>query len=276
LFDEFLIPFLRELTNRIENYFKRIVRVKPISQAKVQELRADFKKAFSENTQLRDIFIHYGLYEDRSIGAISNSQEQLASSQVLDKEAFFEDWYAHTILMGEDLGRLFAFEENAYFTSKLVEWSTSTNVESFSEVLESLKNCVSNIFIIAANSSLNSFIRRRSEFKSKWTNQELVPENAINSLVGWLNFYNFDIPIYEVYCKPNEKLILILNKEKLATVIQKPPQEGSRPKSRVDSESRVEFFYIGVDAFSADPFLMSSFLENPPTWLEEYQGEANQ
>jgi hypothetical protein len=276
LFDEFLIPFLRELTNRIENYFKRIVRVKPISQAKVQEFRADFKKAFSENTQLRDIFIHYGFYEDRSIGAISNSQKQLASSQVLDKEAFFENWYAHTILMGEDLGRLFVFEENAYFTSKLVEWSTSTNVESFPEVLESLKNCVSNIFIIAANSSLNSFIRRRSEFKSKWTNQELVPENAINSLVGWLNLYNFDIPIYEVYCKPNEKLILILNKEKLATVIQKPPQEGSLPKSRVDSESRVEFFYIGVDAFSADPVLMSSFLENPPTWLEEYQGEANQ
>lgn len=276
LFDEFLIPFLRELTNRIENYFKRIERVKPISRAKVQEFRADFKKAFGESTQLRDIFIHYGLHEDRSIGVVRNSQEQLASSQISDKEAFFEDWYVDTILMGEDLGRLFAFEENAYFTSKLVEWSTSANVESFSEVLESLKNCVSNIFIIAANSSLNSFIRRRSEFKSKWTNQELVPDNAVNSLVGWLTFYNFDIPIYEVYCKPNEKLILVLNKEKLATVIQKPPQEGSRPKSRVESESRVEFFHIGVDAFSTDPVLMSSFLENPPPWLEEYQGEANQ
>jgi len=276
LFDEFLIPLLRELTNRIGNYFKRIERVKPISRAKVQEFRADFKKAFSESTQLRDIFIHYCLYEDRSIGVVSNSQEQLEFSQILDKEAFFEDWYVDTILRGEDLGRLFALEENAYFTSKLVEWSTSANVESFSEVLESLKNCVSNIFIIAANSSLNSFIRRRSEFKSKYTNQELVLENAVNSLVGWLNFYNFDIPVYEVYCKLNEKLILILNKEKLATVIQKPPQEGSRPKSRVDSESRVEFFYIGVDAFSADSVLMSSFLENPPTWLEEYQGEANQ
>jgi hypothetical protein len=276
LFDEFLIPFLRELTIQIENYFKRIERVKPISKAKVQEFRADFKKAFSESTQLRNIFIHYCLYEDRSIGVVSNSQEQLASSQILDKEAFFEDWYVHTILMGQEFGRQFALAENALLMSRLIEWSNQISIERFSEILDSLKSYINNIFIIAANSSLNSFIRRRSEFKSKLTNQELVPENAVNSLVGWLTFCNFDIPIYEVYCKPNEKLILILNKEKLATVIQKPPQEGARPKSRVDSESRVEFFYIGVDAFSSDPVLMSSFLENPPTWLEEYQGEANQ
>lgn len=276
LFDEFLIPFLRELTKQIESYFKQIVRVKSISQAKVQEFRADFKKAFNESTQLRDIFIHYGLYEDRSEGSVSDLKEQLPFSQVLDKEMFFDDWHIESSPMGEDYGRQFAFSENACLTNKLIEWSTPTNVESFSEVLESLTNCVNNIFIIAANSSLDNFIRRRREFKSKWTNQELVPENAVSSLVGWLTFCNFDIPIYEVYCKPNEKLILILNKEKLATVIQKPPQEGSRPKSRVDSESRVKFFYIGVDAFSTDPVLISSFLENPPPWLEEYQGEANQ
>ena len=276
LFDEFLIPFLRELTNRIENYFKQIERVKPISKAKVQEFRADFKKAFSESTQLRDVFIHYCLYEDRSIGIVSNSQEQLASSQILDKEVFFEDWYVHTLRMGQEFGRQFSLAENALLMSRLIEWSNQISIERFSEILDSLKSYINNIFIIAANSSLNSFIRRRSEFKSKWTNQELVPENAVNSLVGWLTFSDFDIPIYEVYCEPNEKLILILNKEKLATVIQKPPQEGSQPKSRVDSESRVEFFYIGVDAFSTDPVLMSSFLENSPPWLEEYQGEANQ
>lgn len=276
LFDDFLIPFLKELGNRIESYFKQIERAKPISKTKVQEFRADFLKAFSGSTNLRDIFIHYCLYENRNIGIVSNSQEQIKINQILDKVMFFEDWYIHTILLGQDLGREFAFRENAYFTSKLIEWSASIKIESFYEVLDSLKDSISNIFIIAANSSFNSFIRRRSEFKSRWTNQELVSENSKNSLVGWLNVYNCYIPVYEVYCNPSDKFILILNQEKLATVIQKPPQEGPQPKSRADSESSVEFFRIGLDAFSEDPVLMSSFLENPPPWLEEYEGEANQ
>jgi hypothetical protein len=178
--------------------------------------------------------------------------------------------------LGKVLGRQLAILENEYFTSKLVEWSASITIESFSELLESLKDSISNIFIIAVNSSFNSFIRSRSEFKPRLTNQELVSENSRNSLAGWLNAFDCDIPVYKIYCNPNDKYILILNQEKLATVIQKPPQEGPQPKSRADSESRVQFFNIGVDAFSADPVLMSSFLENPPQWLEEYQGEANQ
>ena len=276
LFDYFLIPFLNELPNRIESYFKQIKRAKPISKAKVQEFRADFIKEFSKFAHLRDIFIHYSLYEDRSIGIVNNSQKQFAISVNQDKIRFFEDWFIHTMPLGKVLGRQLAILENEYFTSKLVEWSASITIESFSELLDSLKDSISNIFIIADNSSFNSFIRRRSEFKSRLTNQELVSENSRNSLAGWLNAFDCDIPVYKIYCNPNEKYILILNQEKLATVIQKPPQEGPQPKSRADSESRVQFFNIDVDAFSSDPVLMSSFLENPPQWLEEYQGEANQ
>jgi hypothetical protein len=276
LFDNFLIPFLRELANRIKSHLNQIERTKPISIAKVQEFRVDFKKAFSASTHLRNIFIRTCLYEDRSMGKVSKSHKQISFSEILGKESFFDDWYIHTILMGEELGRWFALEEDTYFISKLVEWSTLTNSDSFSEVLESLKDSINNIIIIAANSSLNSFIRRRSEFKSKWTNQDLVSDIADNSLVGWLNVYNCDIPVHQVYCKPGDKLILILNQEKLATLIQKPPHEGPQLKSKADSESRVEFFHIGVEAFSADPVLMSSFLDDPPTRLVEYQGEASQ
>lgn len=276
LFDRFLIPFLRELTNRIEDYFYQIERVKSTSKAKIQEFRADFKEAFSKSIKLRDIFIHYCFYEDRSTGIVSNSQEQIKDSYILDKAVFFEDWYVHTIPMGQNFGSQFARLENEFLMTRLIEWSNQTSIENFSRVLDSLKNHINNIFIVASNSSLNSFIRRRREFKSRWTNQESIPKNTVNSLMGWMTFYDFDIPVYEVYCKPDEKLILILNKENLATVIQRPPQEGTLPMSRVDPESRVDFFYIGIDAFSTDPVLMSSYLESFPRQPEEHQGEANQ
>jgi hypothetical protein len=281
LFDEFLIPFLGKLEKQIEDYFRKIVRVKAISPDKIQEFRSDFIKEFDESTQLRDILSYYSYYnlyenENGSEGSVDNFQEQLSYRQVLDKEIFFKNWYEDIIWKGQEFGRLFALQEDAHLISKLTEWSTPTDIKDFFEILDFLENEISNIFIIATNSSLNSFIGTRKEFKSILTNQELVPENLGNSLAGWLSVFNSHIPIYEVYCKPKENFVLILNKEKLAMMSQKPPQEGWQSKSRVDPEARVGYFYIGVDAFSADPVLMSSVLENPPSWLEEYQGETNQ
>ncbi len=276
LFDEFLIPLLRELAERIENYFKQIERVKAISKAKVQEFRNDFKKAFDQNTQLRDIFVYYNLYHDSAKEAIDDLHKQLSYKQILDKTMFFEDWHVPYVSLVNDFGYQFAHSEDVFLVNNLVEFSAQASVDEFIEVLNSLQEDINNIFIIAIDSGLNDFIRRRDEFKSKLTHQELVPANTVESLVGWVTFFDYNIPVYEIYCKPNEGLILILNKDKLATVIQRPPQEGQRPRSRVDPESKVEFLYIGIDAFSADTVLMNSVLENPPPWLDEYQGEANQ
>lgn len=268
--------FMETLKLRIESYFNQLLKLKAISKSKVQEFRDDFIRSFKNAVQIRNILLHYGLFEDKRELEFDESREQFSCGDVLHKEAFFEDWYSHSIQVGETYGRRFAVDEDKNLIGSLIDWSVSIDIESFFDNLTAFENDIRDVFILAANSSLNSFFRKQNEFRSKWTNHNLASEDDVRNLAGWLEFSGFDIPVYEIYCEPREKFILVLNRTKLGGLFQYEPGAGWRPKSRVNSEARVGNFYIGIDSFSEDLILMNSFLQEPPDWLSEYEGETSQ
>ncbi|MBW4461817.1 MAG: hypothetical protein KME47_16485 [Nodosilinea sp. WJT8-NPBG4] len=268
--------FMKTLKSKIEIHLNQLLKTKTISKTRIQEFRNNFKKSFEKAVKIRKIFVNYDLFEDRSQSESDELKEQFASGSILDKAAFFEDWHSHYIQVGETYGRQYAVDEDSNLLETLINWSMPVDHENFSDTLEMFEEDIDNVFILAINSSLNNFFRKHSEFKSKWTNQNLVSENDLQSLAGWLEFTGFDIPIYEIYCEPREKFILVLNRKKLGRLIQYLPKKGWRAKSRNDSEAMTGNFYLGIDSFSEDPTLMNSFLKEPPDWLSEYEGETSQ
>lgn len=269
--ESFLIPFIGSLPQKIDAYFSHLIRIKRISKQKADSFRSELFQAFCKNAQIRDILVSYSLYEDSSGSSSDVDRGQIAINRTFNKEAFFQDWHVHYMSIGNNFGQGIAAQEDGYLLEKLIEWSKEIDTEDFNDTLDTLKDRINNVFMVTNVLVWNEFFEDKGEFKPKWMNQELVSKNAANSLSGWYKFSDHSIPIYKLYSKLDREFVLILERCKLGKLVQYPPQEGWRPKSKVDAKSRLEYFHIGITAFSEDPVLMKSFLDTPPDWLEETQ-----
>lgn len=256
-----LIPFLESLKLKVDLQLKRLIKSQTISPKKVDEFKQEFINSFTNATIARNIINFLGLYENRINDALT-TQSFYGINRAINKEAFFEEWYSHWLNPGSEWGRGLARDEDSTIIDRIENHCQETDINQFNETLDSLKDNLQNVIIIAINSALNRFIKYNPNFTPK-SSVNIAKILEVRGFKGWYRYDNYDIPVFEVYCNGHNKRILILDKSRLGKITQYSPIIDG------DLENLTDIFYINVQAFSENEDLINSFLQNPPDWLAQ-------
>ncbi|WP_414755623.1 hypothetical protein [Anabaena sp. CCY 9910] len=265
--DSGLIPFLENLKPLVELQLKRLIKEQNISHIKVNEFKQNFIKEFTNTTVVRNIMNFLGLYENQ-INNNSNFQHFYGICEVINKEAFFEEWYSHWFNPGGDFGRGLARDEDSKIIDEIEQYCEEIDVSQLDRILDSLQEDLHNVIIIAINSDLNRFFVKNLNFTRSSSNSSKTLE--VKGFKGWYRCKNHEIPVFEVYCNKQDRRILILDKFNLGKITQYSPVMDE------DYENLVDSFYINVQSFSENEDLMNSILQNPPDWLTEEGDQVQQ
>jgi hypothetical protein len=261
LFDEKLIPFLKNLKTKAQDAIKNLHRNQNVSNKKVAEFRKQVLDGFKKSAILRSIFIHYNLYEDQTTKKLEKENPRLGVYELSEKAAFFDEWHVHYSGFGENYGRNIALRENVDIFKKIEDSCKEIKGFGVEQVLDSFKD-LSSVIIFATHLDFYSFFESSGNFMGKWRKD--VPQISINGFEGWYLYKGIFIPVFNTYSRKgeNDKKLLIINKYKLGKLIQYSPID-----ERESAEFMNDIFYMNIQEFSVNIELMNSFLGNPPDWL---------
>jgi hypothetical protein len=267
LFYAKIIPFLQELKRKAIERIKNLQREKKISQKKIEEFKDEVLKEFKRLTRLRNIFVYYELYKDKTGGIYEGVLDRFEINKVSDKAAFFDEWHVHYLDWGSNYGRELALGENSQLFEKIAKQCKEINEGDFEKSLGQFED-LADIIIITTNVAF-IFLENSENFKPKWHRD--TPQVDVDSFEGCYSFMGIDIPIFETYHVGSGKKILMLAKSKLGTLTQYSPlNEGE------NEELRKDMFYINIQAYSEKPELVKQIIQKPPEWLKKVGDEETQ
>ena len=260
-FDNKLILLLETLKTKAQEKIKDIQKTKTISPEKITEFKEEVVKSFYENIALRDIFKHYGLYEDKTNEDYKSDKERLGINIVNNKAAFFDEWHVHYAGWGQNYGKDLASGSDIYLAERIAENCKEIKTDNIEKILEKFSD-VSEVIILTTNVPLYRFFEKSKKFKPNW--YEDTKQLKVHGFMGWYVYKDEEIPIFKILKRKSNKQILLLNKSKMGKLIQYSPlNEGEDPNLKED------IFYMGIKEISKDEELVKNFLEKPPDWLKK-------
>ncbi|MHA1401831.1 MAG: hypothetical protein ACTSQE_15890 [Candidatus Heimdallarchaeaceae archaeon] len=266
LFDAKVIPLLNKLKVQAQDKISYIKRTQPPSVAKIKEFKEEVLKGFWGSAELRQMFKYYNLFCDKSDVEYNGTIKKFGINQLYDKAAFFDEWYVSYADWGVQYGHNMAAGEDSYVAETISSQCKKIKREDFELTLNKFSN-LSDIIVLATNVSVTGFFEDSDNFKAKWRFDR--PKLDLKAFEGWYLFRETYIPVFRVYQRKTERLILILNKSRLGNWIQyNPIDEGE------SEDFRKDLFYMNIRAFSEDKELLAESLEKGPEWLQK-KGDKN-
>ena len=130
-----IIPWLESLKPKADEQLDQNTRRQRISQAKVEEFRAEFLKGYAERAKLRQLFRFLELYEDKTHEVGSDNILQFGLSEIHEKPAFFEDWHIDYGHLGLNYGQHFASNEDSQILTAIAQFCRVSENTSLTSVL---------------------------------------------------------------------------------------------------------------------------------------------
>lgn len=266
LINDYLIPLLQNLRELSKKKTEHELITRKISNQKKKEFMRDLVNGMESSSSIRKIFKDYlNSFRDLSSNfeLSDKSIKKIGINSIFDKEAFIDDWYIVYGNIGYQYGSGLGLSEDSAIINELSEHCVSGDIEDFDKLLISINN-PDKLFILATNHSYWKFFGDNKNVIPKWLNEE--KQLDYQEFQGWYEINNSLIPIFEIYTRTKENLILILNKTKMGDLIQHSPLDS------LDEEIYQNgYFYINIRSFSDDKKSMKEFLSDPPEWLEKYE-----
>ncbi len=229
-----------------------------ISQDRVKQFKDEMVRSFKQNTNIRDIFIHFNAYEE-NIKKGTDHNKRFGISIVDDKASFFDNWHVTYVGWADNYGRSLASYEDSYLLDSIAKDCEQIDIEDFETTLAKFKN-PNDIIIFATDVALWKFFEPSQNFKPKRLSD--TNQLEITSFSGWYEFRGKSIPVFETNHKKIDDQILILSKSKIGRLIQLSPLNK-------DEKGKADYiFYINIQAFSENTELLEKFIQKPPQWLQ--------
>jgi hypothetical protein len=255
-----VIPLLQVLKRRAIERIKNLQREKEISQKKIEEFKDEVLDGFRKSTILRDIFVYYKLYEDKTGEIYEGDLKRIGINQVSDKAAFFDEWHVHYLDWGSNYGRSLASNENSQLFEEMATQCQKIREDDFEKAIGQFDD-PADIILITTNVA-SRFLERLENFRSKWHRN--TPQIDVDNFEGWYSFKGVDIPIFETFHRGSGKKILVLKLSKLGTLTQYSPlNEGE------NEDLKRDIFYMNIQSYSENLELIAQITKSPPEWLEK-------
>ena len=239
-----------------------------MSKKKISEFNDDVIKGFNELASLRCILEYYNLYDDQTDEKYEGNLTRSGNELVDSKAIFFDEWHVHYGERGIEYGRNLASGENSELLENIIDQCKERKSSEFEKTLAQFQD-LSNVIIFATRVIPDMFFENSESFKPKWHRDALQLD--VNGFEGYYSFNGMDIPIFEIYHKSIDKQILILNKNRLGTLIQQSPLNEED-----NEELKNDIFYINVQAFSENKELMDKSIQEASEWLQDIGNEKQQ
>lgn len=259
LFNDKLIPFLKNLKLKAQEAIKNLEKIQHINSEKVIEFKESFLSSFNKETVLRDILKYYNLFEYRAEEKNEDKKVKFGINEVSEKAPFFKEWHVHYSDWGSNYGRSSALSENREIFKKIIDNCTEITIDELGKTLDKFKD-LSCAAILVTHPGFYKFIERLENFKGKWRKDS--PQLTINGFEGSYIHKGVDVPVFNTYSKIKDEEIVIINKEKLGKLIQYSPLSAGENK-----ELQNDIFYMDIQELAPDTVLSEKLLNKPPEWL---------
>lgn len=226
-----------------------------VTQKKIENLSQAFIRKYEENNKLRQFLKENGCYVDntnKKIKGISRIN-RLGINQIIDKEAFLEDWHVHYPSFGEEYADAFIRGESKSVFESLKKKSKVLSPNNIKEVLSN-SEAIDDWFLIGNHSSIFSLSRIDE-------NVDYVNRQDSNILAIY-KYKGKEIPIYDF--GDGYDTILLLNTKHFGFLEQLSPWGKG-----FDKKNRNKHFYFYVDFYSHNDVLKNDILQTPPEWLSQ-------
>lgn len=191
--------------------------------------------------------------------------ESIGINQFAPRSSFLKNWHIPHFGMGSHYGDELAEQENrnalAILHSKVKDGKNFTIDENeMAEVIEKLKD--KQMVIIGRNIFFDGILEHLPDYIPDWkqTSQHGFTGNFYNGKIGNLLIFN----LYDSFF--NDKSFLVIPKEQILGVVDQ--------SSATDEFELIKNFKASFLDYATDQASFSAFLENPPQWLVEQQGET--
>jgi hypothetical protein len=268
--DKKLFPLL----SRIKSEAQRLINKKHIetkvSQLIVEKFKDNVIKRYYENDVIREIFKNYlTAFQDSTNIKVTDSSKFLEiKNDCEDKAVFFEEWYISYIAWENHYGNDLANKENTKLFDQISSFCVEIEKNNFEDLLINLEN-PENYIIFSSLSSPVNYFNRYDTFQSTYTRKDEIIDTK--GFFGWFKTKTKFIPIFQIYTLNINNEILILNKNKLGSLVQ-----YSSMKEDEIADLTKDIFYIDVNSYSENQVLLEKLVEESPHWLKEVGDEEKQ
>lgn len=226
-----------------------------VPKKKIENLSQAFVRKYEENNKLRQFLKENGYYVDntnKKIKGISRIN-RLGINQIIDKEAFLEDWHVHYPSFGEEYADAFIRGESKNVFELLKKKSKILSPNKIRDIFSDAED-LDNWFLIGNHSSIFSLSRIDE-------NVDYVNRQDSNILAIY-KYKGREIPIYDFGY--GYDTILLLNRKHFGFLEQLSPWGKG-----FDKKFRNSHFYFYVDFYSHNDDLKNKILQTPPEWLSQ-------
>lgn len=250
-----------------DDILKEDMRKGMISYDRVEEFKNEVLIQFNRLTQLRNLFNHLGLYENKT-HKINEEKLRFGLNRIDDKAVFFENWHIQYPNWGNEYGRMMATGENASIFKEISNYCEEI-IENLDETLESI-NKTDTIILYSGKKSTDFFQNSGKFIIKRGRNTPESEFDSLNEFRGYYQSHELNIPIFSVSGMDLNK-ILILQKSCLGKLIQYSPLDKDNDINLVK-----DIFYMNIQAFSDHEDLIKEYLEASIDWLKEIGNKKEQ
>lgn len=276
LMDTELLRFLRAIKEDAHKQLLHNHQKTKISQRKCNAYKKQLLVSWEKHASLRDIFSHYlHSFKNRTIEDLTEKPRGWGIDELINKSALLENWDPARGI-GFRHGRTIANSENSFLFDSIAEHCTGRSQRSFEKVLNTMAE-PENLLIIAPKWAVINFLAGQEKFTlghsrgaeatgpSPSRKKERIADE-FSSFIGYYDFNEHNIPVFVMEYSGSGHQMLVLNRNRLGTMVQMPLYSMDGKKHR---NLQNDVFHFEMKDLTTSPKLVNYYIKQRLPWLQE-------